>query len=170
MQVAKIDNGVILEINDYRQMFLNTSFPKTGPGAEFMTENNLLYVYVSKPFNELTHQLVSVPPYIEGDKVYTVQIEELTSEQQTVREAARKQALIKTFTEEAQARLDNFAVERGYASIISVCTYDTSSVPRYAADALRARTLRDQWWNTLNQIMTDVLANTRAQFVQRHCW
>ena len=162
-KIAKIDNGVVVDVNDYNLMFPNTSFSMTGLDVDFMTENNLMEVLDTRPFNKLTHQLVSVPPYIEVDKVYTVQLEALTPEQQAVQEAARKQALIKSFTEEAQIRLDNFAVGRGYGSMISVCTYDTSSVPRYAADALRARTLRDQWWSVLNQIMTDVLASTRAE-------
>lgn len=163
MLVAKIDNGAVVEVNDYRQMFPNTSFPRTGPDAEFMAANNLMYVHVGRPCNELTHRLVPSAPYIEDGKVYTVQLEALTPEQQTAREAARKQALIKAFTDEAQSRLDRFAMERGYGSMISVCTYDTSSVPRYAADALRARTLRDQWWSVLNQIMADVLAAARPE-------
>lgn len=71
---------------------------------------------------------------------------------------ARKKARIAYFQSEAGRRLDAFAVARGYGSMVSVCTYDTSSVPRYAADAFRARTLRDQWWDILNQIMADVLA------------
>ena len=163
MKVAKIDNGIVVDINDYRQMFPNTSFSSAGPTAEFMAINNLMYVHVGRPCNELTHRLVPSAPYIEDGKVYVVQLEELPLEQQAEREAARKQALIKAFTDEAQARLDSFAIERGYGSMISVCTYDTSSVPRYAADALRARTLRDQWWSVLNQIMADVQAGNRPE-------
>lgn len=163
MLVAKIVDGAIADIQDYRKMFPNVSFPRTGPDEQFMTDNSLMYVHVSKPHNPMTHKIYPATPYIEDGKVYTVVANELSPEVQAEYEQRRKQQKIADFTAEAGRRLDEFAIARGYGSIISVCTYDTSAVPRFAADAVRARNLRDQWWAVLNQIIAEVNAGTRAE-------
>lgn len=61
-----------------------------------------------------------------------------------------------------QDRLDAFARARGYDSILSACTYATSTVPRFAADAARAVSLRDETWDSCYSILADVEAGQRA--------
>jgi len=42
--------------------------------------------------------------------------------------------------------LNSFAAERGYDSIISVCSYTASSIPNLKAEADRAVIVRDTLW------------------------
>lgn len=163
MLVAKVVDNAIVELSDYRTMFPNTSFSVSGPDDDFMAQNNLMRVEMAATFDPMTHRAENVTPFIDGTVVRTQIAVPLTAGELTAREQARIQGKIKAFQDEAGRRLDIFAIARGYGSIISVCTYDTSSVPRYAADALRARSLRDQWWEVLNQIVADVLAGNRPE-------
>lgn len=164
MIVAKIDSVTndIINIGDVFEMYPTTSFAATGPNQDFMDEQNLKLVdnVLIIGTNE---KLVAADPYLDGNVVRTARLVPLTAAEIESREAARVQHKIQSFQAEAGRRLDNFAIARGYGSIISVCTYDTSTVPRYAADALRARALRDQWWEVLNQIVADVLASNRPE-------
>jgi hypothetical protein len=78
MQLAIISNGNVTTVGDYRSLFPQTSFPATGPDASFLQENSAQVVTLSRPHNQETHKLVSVPPYIEAGQVYTVRVEPLT--------------------------------------------------------------------------------------------
>lgn len=75
--------------------------------------------------------------------------------------AEQSARLIASYTDAVQARLDAFARARGYDSILSACTYATSTVPRFAADAARAVSLRDETWDTCYQILAEVEAGQR---------
>ena len=61
-----------------------------------------------------------------------------------------------------QARLDAFAATRGYDGILSACTYATSDIPKFAAEAQTCVNLRDATWAACYQIMADVQAGRRA--------
>lgn len=163
MLVAKISDGVVTEVGSYQSLFPTTSFSVAGPSDEFLESAGAMKVDNEIVFDPAAKKLVPVDPYIDGSVVRTRQLEDLTPEEATAYETNRKALKIGSFQSEAGKRLDAFAVARGYANMVSVCTYDTSSVPRYAADALRARTLRDQWWEQLNVIVADVLAGNRPE-------
>lgn len=60
-----------------------------------------------------------------------------------------------------QLRLDTFAQTGGYDSILSACTYATSSVPKFKAEGQRAVDLRDQTWATAGLILTNVESGLR---------
>ena len=60
-----------------------------------------------------------------------------------------------------QARLDDFAKTRNYDGILSLCTYATSSVPKFAAEGQCGVDSRDQTWARLYTIMQEVEAGTR---------
>lgn len=66
-----------------------------------------------------------------------------------------------TFVAAIQKRLDDFARTRNYDSILSACTYATSTVPKFAAEGQAAVDLRDQTWAAAYTILDDVLANRR---------
>jgi hypothetical protein len=60
-----------------------------------------------------------------------------------------------------QQRLDAFAQTRAYDGILSACTYVTSSVPRFAADAAYCVVARDTTWSAGYAILADVQAGVR---------
>lgn len=81
MQIAKIENGAVAQVGDYRELFPNTSFPVSGPSADFMAANGCLGVTVFKAHNRDTQQLVACDPYIEDGQVFTVTVADKTAEQ-----------------------------------------------------------------------------------------
>lgn len=93
MQIAKIQDNNIQEINDYRLMFSNTSFGINGVTDEFLEENSCLKVNVFKPYDRATEKLVSCEPYIEDNWVYTVSIEPKTEEDISADTSAQASAI-----------------------------------------------------------------------------
>ena len=81
MLIAKVEDGQVINVSDYRDMFPNTSFPASGPDAEFLEANSCMTVTVWKAYDQLTEKLVSVVPYIESNTVYTIDVEPLTPEE-----------------------------------------------------------------------------------------
>ena len=81
MLIAKVEDGQVINVSDYRDMFPNTSFPASGPDAEFLEANSCMTVTVWKPYDALTEKLASVTPYIEENTVYTIAVEPLTPEE-----------------------------------------------------------------------------------------
>jgi hypothetical protein len=81
MLIAKIENGQVVDVADYRNMFAGTSFPSSGISDEFLVENNCLGVTVFKPHDSKTEKLVAVAPYIEDNQVFTIAVEPLTAEE-----------------------------------------------------------------------------------------
>lgn len=80
MFIAKIDNGNIT-VGDYRDLFPNTSFPPSGPSAEFMQENGCVGVTMFKPYDNNTQKLVPCEPYFENGQVFTVRVDALTQDE-----------------------------------------------------------------------------------------
>lgn len=66
------------------------------------------------------------------------------------------------FTAAIQARLDNFARTRNYDGILSACSYVTSTVPAFAAEAAYCVSARDTTWAAGYAILGDVQAGQRA--------
>jgi hypothetical protein len=88
MLIAKIVDGVVTDVADYQSMFAGTSFPSSGPSADFMVQNSCMYVNVFLPYDSQTQKLVAATPYIQVDDpaqplnwVYTVEVAELTPEE-----------------------------------------------------------------------------------------
>ena len=88
MLIAQLTDGVVTNVADYQSMFPDTSFPSSGPNADFMVENNCMYVNVFLPYDFQTQKLVPATPYIQVDDptqplnwVYTVEVAELTPEE-----------------------------------------------------------------------------------------
>ena len=73
MFIAKIENGNIT-VGNYRDLFPDTSFPVSGPDADFFVENGCAKVSVFKPHDRDTQMLIACDPYLEDNVVYTVQV------------------------------------------------------------------------------------------------
>lgn len=93
MLIAKIKDNTVLEIGNYKTMFLSNVFPDSGPTPEWMEEHSCMHVNMFKPYNNLTEKLESCSPYIEGEWVYTVQVSPLTEEEITSHKASAKDSL-----------------------------------------------------------------------------
>lgn len=64
-----------------------------------------------------------------------------------------------------QRALDTFASEKGYSSIISLCTYATSANEQYKAEAQHGVDKRDATWAALYSIIDDVKSGARPIFM-----
>lgn len=60
-----------------------------------------------------------------------------------------------------QERLDTFAQTRNYDGILSACTYASSKVSKFASEGQYCVDVRDDTWNTLYSIMTEVQNSLR---------
>lgn len=81
MLIAIVNGSTVEQIGDYQSLFPNTSFPTSGPTAEWMQENSCLPVTVYLPYDQSTQVLASVAPYIMDGAVYTVEVQDMTPEQ-----------------------------------------------------------------------------------------
>ena len=117
MLVAKIDNDQLVQVDDYRSMFPNISFPANGPSAEWMAQENVVNVNLWKPYSA-GEKLVPCDPYIENGQVYAVRVEvrdaeELASDAQAAaaKARARRNQLLRDsdWTQVADAPVDQAA-------------------------------------------------------------
>jgi enamine deaminase RidA (YjgF/YER057c/UK114 family) len=60
-----------------------------------------------------------------------------------------------------QKRLDDFAKTRNYDSILSACTYATSTVVKFSTEGQYCVEARDATWSKLYEILAEVQAETR---------
>lgn len=74
-----------------------------------------------------------------------------------------EEQLVAELSSQIQARLDNFAATRKYDSIMSACTYVTSSVPKFKAEADYCVAVRDATWATAYTILGQVLGGQRPR-------
>jgi hypothetical protein len=160
MLIAKIDDGQIT-VADYRSLFRSTSFPGSGPDAEWLTENNCMPVSMFREHNRETQRLVPCAPYIDGGTVYTVAVEDKTAEELAADAAAKGQALQADIVRQTQARLDAFAQTRHYDDIKSASDYAGCSVPRFDVEGTYCRDARAETWAKLYDMLAEVQAGTR---------
>lgn len=81
MQIAIVENGVVVKMGDYRELFPETSFPSNGPDSSFIAENGCMSVSLFRSHDQLTQTLVPCDPVVEDGVVYTVAIRNLTAEE-----------------------------------------------------------------------------------------
>ena len=77
MLIAKIENGQVIKVADYRQLFPNTSFANSGPNKEFMAEHSCMPVNTYLDYDSETQFLEPCEPYVLGEWVYTVKVSEI---------------------------------------------------------------------------------------------
>lgn len=81
MKVAIIENNIVVRTGHYKDLFPDTAFPSRGPSDLFLTENNAKKVSVSIPYDDRTQKLVPTEPYLDGEMVCIVRVEQLSSEE-----------------------------------------------------------------------------------------
>lgn len=118
MQIAKVTDGIIEQVDDYRVFFPNTSFA-SGPTPEFLAEMGFLPVSTWLSHNSDTHKLVEAKPYIDSGSVYTVETLELSqqelAEKETAKIAERSQLRSTAYQQESDPIF--FKMQRGEATI-----------------------------------------------------
>ena len=82
MEIARLDGSTIAEIADHKSLFPNTSFPKSGPDADWLAANSCAEVITFLAYNSATQKNESVTPYFSDGKVYTRRVTDMTSEEQ----------------------------------------------------------------------------------------
>lgn len=158
MLIAKIANPVPV---DYREEFVNTSFPPSGPTDEFLAEQGYAKVNAFKAHDSATQKLVTAEPYYEAPWVYTVQVVDKTEEEIAAEQATAAQALQASIVQATQQRLDDFARTRNYDGILSLCTYATSTVPKFQAEGQYGADVRGATWAKLYEILAEVETGLR---------
>ena len=68
----------------------------------------------------------------------------------------------KTLTDAMQSYLDQTAQERGYDGILSLCSYATSSNPRFGPEGQAGVTFRDAVWAYGYAVIDDITEGKRA--------
>jgi hypothetical protein len=161
MNIAVMKDGQIV-VGDYRSLFPNTSFPASGPSAEWIAEQGWP-VTVFKAHDRATQKLVPVEPYVENGQVFTVAVEPLGANELALLEEAKNNSTKNSIIAATQQRLDAFAQTRNYDGILSACTYATSAVPKFATEGQYCVEVRDTTWAALYDILGEVQAGTRQQ-------
>ena len=113
MQIAKIENGQVVEINHYRTLFPNVSFGANGPNDSFLASNNCKRVKTSETIDRATQKIVSTTAYVSGDWVKTYNVVSLTQDEidaKTAAETARKEKAVRDRRNALLAETDYFAL------------------------------------------------------------
>tara|TARA_B100001778_G_scaffold152213_1_gene124868 strand:- start:159 stop:638 length:480 start_codon:yes stop_codon:yes gene_type:complete len=105
MQIAKIKDNKVEAVGEHKALFPNTSFPVSGPPADWMTQNSVLPVTVFRSYNGLTEKSTSVDPYIEDGVVYLHKIEALDDSQKAAAQTAKDNAAAEATRAERDSRL-----------------------------------------------------------------
>ncbi|MES2237611.1 MAG: hypothetical protein V4500_07665 [Pseudomonadota bacterium] len=66
-----------------------------------------------------------------------------------------REAIIAGFTAAIQQRLDDFARQRSYDSILSACTYAASAVPKFQAEGAYCVSARDATWAAADTLLAE---------------
>lgn len=80
----------------------------------------------------------------------------------TLKTQEKEKALKESIVKFVQERLDNFAKTRNYDSILSACTYATSSVAKFKTEGQYCVNARDATWSKLYQILEAVETGERT--------
>ena len=124
MFIAKILNGQVVQVIDSREVFATTA-----PTAQQLVENSYMQVNLFRPHDRLTEKLVRCEPVIEGQWVYTVEVQPMTTEEI---EAAKDSAM-----SQIRVQRNNLLKQSDYTQIAD------NPDPKKAEWATYRQTLRD---------------------------
>jgi hypothetical protein len=105
MQIAIIKDNAVESMGEHRELFKNVAFPKSGPPADWMTENSVMPVTMSRSYDRMTQKSTSVDPYIESGIVYLHKIESLSDSEKTAAQTEANNAQAEAQRAERNRRL-----------------------------------------------------------------
>lgn len=160
--------------SDIRAANPNTSYPQPFPVPDGYA---LVFPTPQPTHNAVIQAVQEIAPELTAkgtwEQRWTVvpRFTEYTDEQGVIRTVAEQEAaaiaadrtskataLKDNIEQQTQKRLDDFAKTRNYDSILSACTYATSSVPKFQAEGQYCVVARDETWATLYTILAEVEA------------
>ena len=148
--------------SDFRAGFPQTSFPAVlndeiiqAFGAFPVTKTAPTYDAMTQGAREIAPALVD-GSYVQQWEVYALPPEQIAVNQQIAARHTKK-----SIVDATQQRLDDFARTRNYDGILSLCTYATSTVPKFAAEGQYGVEARDATWAKLYEMLAEVQAGTR---------
>ena len=140
MQIAIIKDNEIEKIGEYRDLFPNVSFPKSGPPADWMTQNSVMVVDVNRSYDGSTQKSTRVDPYIEDNVVYLHKIESLTDSEKTAAQTTLNNETAAKNREERNRKLE----ETDWMALTDVTMSEEWKTYR---QALRDITTHSNWPN-----------------------
>mgnify|MGYP003121637373 CR=1 FL=1 len=151
MKIARLSGSNIGEIAEHKFLFPNTSFPKSGPDADWLAANSCAEVVVFLAYDSATQKNEGVDPYLSGGKVYTRRVTDMTSEERAAVVTEANAATAQRNRAERDKRLASCdwvvtkALESGGAVPSAWSTYRT---------ALRDITTHSNWPNLASPDMS----------------
>ena len=81
MKYAIVDGTTVTKTGTIYELFPNTSFPKSGPPASFISDNNVVELVESLSITLPDQKLTKVDAYVDSGKAYSVKVETCTDEE-----------------------------------------------------------------------------------------
>ena len=152
MQVAIPSNGSYI-IADHAQAWPDTSFPASGPNAEFLSEQGAYPVIDWLAHDPDTQRLAPITPTLIDGSVVTVEVQQIPADETAARIAA-------DYTARLEALFDSKAQERRYDNRLTCALRAGYAGPFHAEGEAFA-----QWMDACNAhgytVMAAVQAGTR---------
>ena len=149
-------------IYDVRSSFQNTSFPAV-VSDDVLIEMGIFPVNPSSPeYDPLTERVEqALPVLVDGHYVQQWSVYPLDAATIAANKAREAGRIRREIMYGVQRYLDDFATTKTYDSMLSACTYATSTVPQFAREAQYCVEKRDECWATVARIEAEALAGTR---------
>ncbi len=150
---VKIENGQIAAypytVGSLRKDNPNTSFPKNIPETTLAQWGVFPVSKDASAFDPDTQVRVwdSAPSLVNGSWVLGCTISALPQEEIDRKAQEKADAMMQPYKDAVQRLLDRTAIEKGYDSIISMCTYANSTNATWSAEGQAAVNWRDACWN-----------------------
>lgn len=135
MRYVKIDTNKIYSISDVRKEHPEMSIPD---GADLTDLGFSKYILTPPPRHNGWVDLK------EGEPVDSKQTWIVTSQS--------KDRIINQMAKHLEDKMTAFVSEKGYDSMLSACSYATSTNPAYAAEGARCVAIRDEQWAFLYSV------------------
>jgi hypothetical protein len=79
---AIVKDNEIINVGEITVLFPNTSFPANGDYGDFLKDNDVRPVITELEYDSNTQRLVPCDPYIRSNKVYNVEVQAISEEDQ----------------------------------------------------------------------------------------
>lgn len=149
---AIVENNAVVRHGSLQALFPDAQLPID------TAANNAHMIIQYRPFDAATQTLEVVEPYFEAGYVYSVKVVDLTS---TQIDEAKFAELVKVFELAVIQFLNAKVQERNYDNILSACTYDNSTIPKFKSEALACIAWRDAVWEYCYSELNKVKLNQR---------